>query len=78
MRFNELMTGARQDVVCEIFGENLDTLAIFAKKLGAIARKIDGARDIYVETITGMPQIVVHYKRPAIAEFGLNVDDTIK
>jgi cobalt-zinc-cadmium resistance protein CzcA len=26
MRFNELMTGARQDVVCKIFGENLDTL----------------------------------------------------
>ena len=27
MRFNELMTGARQDVVCKIFGEDLDTLA---------------------------------------------------
>ena len=27
MRFNELMTGARQDVVCKIFGENLDSLA---------------------------------------------------
>jgi Cu/Ag efflux pump CusA len=25
MRFNELMTGARQDVVCKIFGENMDT-----------------------------------------------------
>jgi cobalt-zinc-cadmium resistance protein CzcA len=31
MRFNELMTGARQDVVCKIFGENLDTLAVYAK-----------------------------------------------
>ena len=34
MRFNELMTGARQDVVCKIFGENLDTLAFNASKLG--------------------------------------------
>ncbi|MES2268638.1 MAG: CusA/CzcA family heavy metal efflux RND transporter [Bacteroidota bacterium] len=75
MRFNELMTGARQDVVCKIFGENLDTLAIFAKKLGAIAGGIKGARDIYVETITGMPQIVIRYKRAAIAEYGLNVED---
>jgi cobalt-zinc-cadmium resistance protein CzcA len=25
MRFNELMSGSRQDVVCKIFGENLDT-----------------------------------------------------
>ncbi len=78
MRFNELMTGARQDVVCKIFGENLDTLAIFAKKLGAIAGSIKGARDIYVESITGMPQIVIRYKRAAIAEYGLNVEDINK
>jgi cobalt-zinc-cadmium resistance protein CzcA len=75
MRFNELMTGARQDVVCKIFGENMDTLAIFAKKLGAIAGGIKGARDIYVEAVTGMPQIVIRYKRAAIAEYGLNVED---
>ncbi len=35
MRFNELMTGARQDVVCKIFGEDLDTLAAYADKLGS-------------------------------------------
>ncbi|MBD1395110.1 CusA/CzcA family heavy metal efflux RND transporter [Mucilaginibacter glaciei] len=75
MRFNELMTGARQDVVCKIFGENLDTLAIFAKKLGALAGGIKGARDIYIEAVTGMPQIVIRYKRAAIAEYGLNVED---
>jgi cobalt-zinc-cadmium resistance protein CzcA len=75
MRFNELMTGARQDVVCKIFGDNLDTLAIFAKKLGAIAGGIKGARDIYVESITGMPQIVIRYNRASIAEYGLNVED---
>ncbi len=75
MRFNELMTGARQDVVCKIFGEDLDTLALYAKKMGAIAGGIKGARDIYVESITGMPQIVIRYKRAAIAEYGLNVED---
>jgi cobalt-zinc-cadmium resistance protein CzcA len=75
MRFNELMTGARQDVVCKIFGDNLDTLAQFAKKLGNIAGGINGARDIYVETITGMPQIVIRYKRADIAEYGLNIGD---
>ena len=35
MRFNELMTGARQDVVCKLFGEDLDTLAAYAHKLGS-------------------------------------------
>jgi cobalt-zinc-cadmium resistance protein CzcA len=33
MRFNELMTGAKQDVVCKIFGENLDTLACLCRKI---------------------------------------------
>ena len=33
MRFNELMTGARQDVVLKIFGENLETLVKNANQL---------------------------------------------
>ena len=75
MRFNELMTGARQDVVCKIYGENLDTLKVYAEKLGAISKKINGAQNIYVEPIAGMPQIVISYKREALSQFGLNVED---
>ena len=75
MRFNELMTGARQDVVCKIFGEDLDTLAIYAEKLGNIAKSVEGVKDLYVETVTGLPQIVVEYDRAAIARFGLNIKD---
>lgn len=73
MRFNELMTGARQDVVCKLFGENLDTLANYAKLLGNIVNTVNGARDLYVETVTGMPQVIVKYNRPAIAQYGLNI-----
>ncbi|MBU2527474.1 MAG: CusA/CzcA family heavy metal efflux RND transporter [Bacteroidetes bacterium] len=78
MRFNELMTGARQDVVCKIFGEDLDTLALYAEKLGEIVKKIDGAKDLYVEKVQGMPQIVIHYKRNVLAQFGINIDDVNK
>jgi heavy metal efflux system protein len=69
------MTGARQDVVCKIFGENLDTLASYAKKIGSISAQLEGTRDIYVETVTGIPQIVVEYDRAALAQYGLNVLD---
>ncbi len=75
MRFNELMTGARQDVVCKIYGENLDTLKVYAEKLGEISKKINGAQNIYVEPVSGMPQIVITYKREALSQFGLNVND---
>lgn len=73
MRFNELMTGARQDVVCKIFGENLDTLAIYASKLGRIAAKIEGAKNLYVEPVIGMPQIIIEYNRPMIAQYNLSI-----
>ncbi|MFN7312286.1 MAG: CusA/CzcA family heavy metal efflux RND transporter [Bacteroidota bacterium] len=74
MRFNELMTGARQDVVCKIFGENLDTLAKYAQRLGEICTKTEGSSNIYVEPVSGMPQIVIRYNRDAISKYGLSVD----
>ncbi|MFL5747313.1 MAG: CusA/CzcA family heavy metal efflux RND transporter [Niastella sp.] len=75
MRFNELISGARQDVVCKIFGENLDTLAHYASKVGSIISGVKGATDLYVETVTGMPQILVTYNRGAMAHYGLNIED---
>ena len=78
MRFNELMTGAKQDVVCKIFGENIDTLAAYAKKLGELSGSVDGAQNIYVEPITGAPQVVIEYNRAAIAQFGLSIHDINK
>jgi cobalt-zinc-cadmium resistance protein CzcA len=78
MRFNELMTGARQDVVCKIFGEDLDTLAAYANKLGKIISTVDGAKNLYVEAVAGMPQIIINYNRNAIAQYNLNITDINK
>lgn len=78
MRFNELMTGAKQDVVCKIYGEDLDKLAEYAEKLGAIAKTVDGASDLYVEKVTGMPQIVIDYDWAEMAKYGIYVSDINK
>lgn len=74
MRFNELMTGARQDIVCKIYGEDLDTLAKYAAKFGKIIQTIDGAEDLYIESVTGMPQILIEYNRSALSHYGLTVN----
>lgn len=78
MRFNELMTGAKQDVVCKIFGEDLDTLAKYAEKFGKIINSIDGAHDLYVESVTGLPQIIIEYNRALIAQYNLSIADVNK
>ena len=75
MRFNELMTGARQDVVCKIYGDDLDSLSRYAAQLGRIIPTVEGARDLYVETVTGIPQTVVEIKRSALPRYGLTVND---
>lgn len=75
MRFNELMTGARQDVVVKVYGEDLEMLTQYANRIGKAAKSINGAVDIYVEKMTGLPQIVVKYDRDRLAQFGLNTED---
>ena len=73
MRFNELMTGARQDVVLKIYGEDLDALSEQAVKVGRVVNTVKGTSDLYVEEVTGLPQIVVEFDRDKIAKFGLNI-----
>lgn len=75
MRFNELMTGIRQDVAIKIFGENVDTLAALAKKYSSAIKAIDGVSEPVVERTAGLPQITVEYDRARIAGYGLNIKD---
>ncbi|MEN3322208.1 CusA/CzcA family heavy metal efflux RND transporter [Mariniflexile soesokkakense] len=78
MRFNELMTGVRQDVAIKIYGEDLEQLSKYATQIGKIAGTVDGAVDVYVEEVTGIPQIVVNYNRAQIAKYGLNIKSVNK
>ncbi|WP_369824022.1 efflux RND transporter permease subunit [Reichenbachiella sp. 5M10] len=75
MRFNELMTGVRQDVAIKIYGEDLDQLSDYALQIGQIANTVEGAVDLYLEEITGVPQIVIDYKRNQLAKYGLTIQE---
>lgn len=75
MRFNELMSGSKQDVAIKIFGDNLDNLAINASKVEKIIKNVKGVEDINVEKVTGLPQIQIKYNRMKLAEYELTVED---
>ncbi len=75
MRFNELMTGIRQDVAVKIFGENIDTLAALAPKVGQIIQSVEGVSTPQIEQTAGLPQITIQYDRGRIASYGLNIED---
>ncbi|HMQ86913.1 MAG TPA: CusA/CzcA family heavy metal efflux RND transporter [Flavilitoribacter sp.] len=78
MRFNELITGVRADLAVKIFGDDLDVLYKKALEVEKAIQDVDGASDITVEKVAGLPQMSVAYDRRKIAKYGLNIDDLNK
>ncbi|WP_044203959.1 CusA/CzcA family heavy metal efflux RND transporter [Flammeovirga sp. OC4] len=74
MRFNELISGVREDVAIKLYGEDLDILAEKAEEISSIISDIEGVADKRVEATAGLPQIVVHYNRDKVAQYGLNIN----
>jgi cobalt-zinc-cadmium resistance protein CzcA len=75
MRFNELMSGSRQDIAVKIFGDDLNILAEKAAQTENLIQKISGVEDINVEKVTGLEQVQVRYNRDRIAQYGLSISD---
>ena len=75
MRFNELMTGIRQDVAVKIFGERPDSLLAYAQRAAALIQTVPGVTAPNVERVEGLPQITVRYNRLQLAHYGLDIED---
>jgi len=75
MRFNELITGVRADLAIKIFGEDLNLLVEKAEEIERAIENVEGASDITVEKIEGLPQMSVQYNRSKIARYGVNIKD---
>jgi len=75
MRFNELLSGSRQDIALKIFGDDLNTLSGIAAEAEKIIRGIDGVEDLNVEKVTGLAQVQVEFNRDRLAQYGISVDD---
>ena len=74
LRFNELLTGVREDVAIKLYGDNLDVLADKAQEIAAVIRTVPGAADLNVEATSGLPQMTVIYNRAKMAQYGVTVD----
>jgi len=75
MRFNELLSGSKQDVAIKIFGDDLNTLAEKGAQVEKIIQGIEGVEDINVEKVTGLAQVQVEYNRDRLAQYGLSVEE---
>ena len=75
MRNNELLTGIKQDVAVKIFGDNLDVLTQQADKVSRMIKNVPGVSGIFVEEVSGLPQIQVKYNHERMAAYGVTVDE---
>jgi cobalt-zinc-cadmium resistance protein CzcA len=75
MRFNELIAGVRADVALKVFGDDMDILFEQGAKIERILAGIDGAADIKLEQVSGLPMISIQPKREALARWGIPIAD---
>ncbi len=78
MRFNELITGVREDIAVKLYGDDLSILAEKAEEIGKIVATVDGVADMKVEAISGQPQITINYNRNKLAQYGLQINELNK
>ena len=75
LRFNELISGVRADLGIKVFGDDLEQLLAGAQAIQRVVATIDGAADVRVEQVSGLPVLSVIPNRTALARYGINVQD---
>jgi heavy metal efflux system protein len=75
LRFNELLSGVRSDIAVKVFGEDFDAMLNTGNKVARVLRSINGAADVRVEQIEGLPVMDIKVKRDNLARMGLSVSD---
>ena len=77
VRFNEMISGVRADLGVALFGDDLDVLAEKADRIAEALRGVEGARDVKVQAIKGLPYLRIIVDRDRIARYGINAADVL-
>ena len=72
MRFNELLAGTRGDLAVKVFGEDFATMLPAANAVAAALRSVQGAQDVKVEQVSGLPFLEIRIDKGEIARLGLS------
>ena len=80
-RMEEVVSGARSDVVVQIFGDNLDGIDQKAKEVLQAIAAIPGAVDVQMESPPGTPEMVIRLRPEKLLQFGfqpVNILDAVQ
>ncbi len=77
LRTNELISGVRSDVAVNIYGPDLDELSLASARVAELLSGVEGAADISVDQVAGLPSARIVVNRQAVARYGLNASDVL-
>ena len=75
LRFNELISGVRTDLAVMVFGDDFDIMQRTADQVALTLRGVEGAADVRVEQVSGLPTLTVRVDHAAAAQYGLTAAD---
>lgn len=75
MRVQEMIIGARGDVVIKIFGDDIGELNRLTREIAGVLKKIPGAQDVFALQNDGMRYLTANVERLAAGRFGLNAGE---
>lgn len=78
MRMNEMIAGIRADVGIKLFGDDFEVLKAKAAEIQRAVEGLDGAEDVTVEQLTGLPILRIEVDRDAVARFGIPADEVLE
>jgi cobalt-zinc-cadmium resistance protein CzcA len=77
LRVSELISGVRSDIAIQVYGEDLDVLARVGHDIARAVSQVEGADDVKMEQVAGLPILTVRVDRSALARHGINADDAL-
>ena len=72
MRFNELLAGVRAELAIKVFGDDFPQLEALGKQIEGVVSGVEGAADIQMEQVTGLPVLTITPRDSVLAGYGLD------
>jgi cobalt-zinc-cadmium resistance protein CzcA len=75
MRFNEIMAGARADLVCKIYGDSFEELERLAGEVRTVLQSLPGGKESEFDAIGRVPMLEIKPDRAALQRYNLHAED---
>ena len=78
MRFNEIMAGARADLLCKIYGDSFEQLEVLAGQTRDVLRHTPGGKESEFDAVGRVPMLEITPNREALRRYNVATEEINK